>query len=471
MPSRRRSTLISAGDSCRTNGNDDSQRSDCQSLVIESGSQKHSHSAVTLARSRTQERFTAPSSVVVHAPASLVAEGGQYILPTFGIPFAPKGHLFPVPSLPEDVAWEYPVAMSLGRAADFATVLLQRGILHESDWKGRLVDSITEGLRRWANETMGAYSLEHFNLDLFYTDDIMQLSFQHDEWLESAGEHGHPDGDCETYGAFGFETGFCQLCEVGDAVEFLNTLEPTAGYVCVRVLQYALMEFFPYTPNMCHDILENYHDEWAEPEDENPQGLPVLGTEDDYSTYPTEKEFRKEVPQELYVGDYSISTIVDCLAKTQDPKWVRLLTDVITLHHLAEAAREAALQINGYEVFGHGKYSWESHVPPVAIFNRLNGIEESIFDDFRDGMVQGEHTYLCFMHTFDMEKETSIQRGVLCLEWAFKLLVLSDSVLQGLNWDQTRDHRFDTSIRTCEDKSKELDARTVNNTQRPLHAR
>lgn len=392
--------------------------------------------------------------------------GGQIILPTFGIPFVPQGHSFPVPSLPDDTPWEYPVAMTLDSAADFATVLLNRGMLVEGDWNGRLISSVTEGLTRWANGTMGGYGLEYLDLALVYTDDITQLYFQHEEWMEAVGQGDHPDGDCDQYGAFAFETTLCEMCEVGAVVKVLNELHADAGYTVVRVLQFALTEFFPFTPQTCSEILENYYEEWAEPEDENPGGLPVRGYDDD-SGYPSKEEFKQQLPEKFYDGDYSVGTLVECLDKTDDPKLVRLLRDAIALHHLAEDADEAAFLVNGYHVFGHAKYSWESHVPPVAIFNEMNGVEEEIFDDFRNGLTQGEHTYLCFLHAFNMANANSINRGALALEWVTKLLVLSDSVLQGMNWDETRDHRFDTRVRTHAEKVKEYNDRADRHQERP----
>ena len=110
---------------------------------------------------------------------------------------------------------------------------------------------------------------------------------------------------------------------------------------------------------------------------------------------------------------------------------------------------------------------WESHVPPIAIFSRMGGVEEALFDDFRNSLTQGEHTYLCFMHTFDVTESGSVLRALSALEWTMKLAVLSDLVLQGMNWDTSRDHRFDTRIRTHAEKVQEYHARRANNTERP----
>ena len=83
------------------------------------------------------------------------------------------------------------------------------------------------------------------------------------------------------------------------------------------------------------------------------------------------------------------------------------------------------------------------------------------------GMTQGEHTYLCFLHAFDISDKNSIHRGALALSWALKILALADQVLQGINWDESRDHRFSDVIRTREQKIADSRQRSAEGKNRP----
>ena len=410
----------------------------------------------------------------------MIESAGQVVLPGFGVPFVPQGHHFPVPGLAPGTLWDYPVAMTLDTVADFASVLLGRGMLTATDWTGKLVESVNAGLERWANTVMGAHRLEYIDVGLVYTDEIQNLYFQHDEWLEQAPFNGHPDGECARYGAFALECSTCELCEVGGRVRELEAIEPGAGYSCARILMYGLMEFFPYTPQTTEETIAQY-EEWNEPEDpDRDLDGPVLDThsnegvtrsgdhsEDDYDGFPKMSTLEEQVPKAMYGGPYDPEPVRRTLGKTTDHGLVRLLQDCLDLHDLSAEAQTAAQDTQGTGVFGHGGYAWEQHVPPVALFYAMNGVEERVFDDFHNGMAQGEHTYLCFMHAFDMDNKDALNRGASALWWALRLIVLSDSVLQGLNWDTTRDHRFDTRVRDYEEKVAEAKARRAQNTTRP----
>lgn len=396
----------------------------------------------------------------------LAAEQGQLVLPSFGIPFAPQGHHFSVPSLPDDTPWQYSIATSLDTVATFASVLLQRDIIRGGDWTGDLQESVTNGLERWANTVLGGYSLEYLNIIIIYTDDVGQLYFEHEEWLEEAQNSDHIDKGCDKYGAFALETISCDMCEVGGKIEVLNSLYPNAGYACLQVVQDALSEFFAFTPRMAHSLLSDYHEQKEEDGDYRETDTIPDADEGD-SAYPSRDKAEKELPKELYDRSCNISAVTECMQLVKDPRDIRLLQDVLDLHFLVEASQEAALLLNGFAAFGHSDYCWESHVPCVGIFNKMEGIEESIFDDFRNSITQGEHTYVCFMHTFDVANPKSIARGASALNWVLKLLILADSVLQGMNWNEARDHRFDTTVRTHLDKHEELKLRQQNNQERP----
>jgi hypothetical protein len=361
--------------------------------------------------------------------------------------------------------------MTLDTTADFASVLLGRGMLTEGDWTGKLVASVNAGLENWCNTVMGAHRLEYIDVGLVYTDQIENLYFQHSEWLEQAPFNGHPDGECERYGAFALENSSCELCEVGGRVRELEALEPGAGYACARILMYGLMEFFPFTPQTTEETIEQYQ-EWNEPDGEEPlldnrTNEVVTHSEDDYDGYAKMSTFQEQVPKGMYDGSYEVEAVRRALGKTSDPGLSRLLQDCLDLHDLAAEALTASQDMQAMGVFGHSNYCWEQHVPPVAIFYAMNGVEERVFDDFQNGMSQGEHTYLCFMHAFDMDDMTAMNRAASALWWALRLIVLSDSVLQGLNWDKNRDHRFDTRIRGYDEKVAEANARNAEKRTRP----
>ena len=82
-------------------------------------------------------------------------------------------------------------------------------------------------------------------------------------------------------------------------------------------------------------------------------------------------------------------------------------------------------------------------------------MEERVFDDYQESIVQGEHTYQIFLHAFDIKNKDSINRGALALWWVMRLLVQADLVLQGMNWDRSRDYRFGPRPRSQQQKRVE----------------
>ncbi len=67
-----------------------------------------------------------------------------------------------------------------------AKALLKMEILKELDWTGDLVESMSSGLMRWANEELGCGSLAHFtHYEISYTDDHLSFSIDTDRFCES----------------------------------------------------------------------------------------------------------------------------------------------------------------------------------------------------------------------------------------------------------------------------------------------
>ena len=470
MPGRIRRSFVSAGSRRRRERSNVDQHS--SSFRVGTGPRDASFCdsrMPTNGRSESGQAGLCHSSVEPDAFASLTNRDGQVILPGFGIPFALEGHQFPIPILPVDTPREYKVAMSLNTAAAISDVFLSREILRDSDWDGRFLESLSAGTERWANGEMNGHFAEYLDVAIIITDDIAHLYFDDASWAETAVSEGHPDGVCERYGAFAFETDLCESIVIGKRVEELNLLESCAGYEAARVLTRALSEFHAFTPERCEEMIERYYEDsyYSAEEQENEWSDRASGSEEDEDEYVSMKEFRKAVPSELYEGPETIEAVVLAKDKARDEKTIRLLDDIIDLHYLTTAAEEEALDMNGYRLLGHSCYGHEDNVPPVVIFYELQDIEERVFDDYHNSMTQGEHSYLCFLHCFNMNEKNSIHRGASALSWALKLLVLADQVLQGMNWDESRDHRFSDVVRTREQKVADSRQRSAEGRNRP----
>lgn len=361
---------------------------------------------------------------------------GQTILKGFGIPFIPAGNLFPIPILDSSIQLNYKINMSMHSSANIAEVLLSRQVLKEQDWSGEFLDSMEKGIGRWADEDMQAHKIEYINLSILFTDDAARLHFDADSWHDAIGLDGISEQECERYGAFALETDICDSITIGDKVKELNLLVPGAGFAVSRIIIESLAQFHVFTPQICEALIENvYEDYYEEPKKGDP--------EQDQDEFVTRKQFLKDVPKEVYEGEYDLETIVVAKGKTEDPGILRLLDDVINLYYLYKEGQEVAYDLNGYKAFGHLCNDEERNIPCLAIFyGEEGGIEHRIFDDERESISHEDHTYISFLHCFDINSKCSINKSALALWWVFRIIVLADQVLQGLGSDSGRDHRF-----------------------------
>lgn len=321
-------------------------------------------------------------------------------------------------------------------SANIAEVLLSREVLKEEDWNGEFLDSIEKGIGRWADDVMQGHKIEYVNLSILFTDDAERFHYDSNDWRDNVAEDPLQQ-ECERYGAFALETDICDSISIGDRVKELNSLVPGAGFAASRVLIAALTEFHVFTPQSCDALIENvYEDYYEEPSESD--------TERDQDEFVTRKQFLEDVPKEIYEGEYSLEALVEAKDKTEDPKLLRLLDDVLNLYYLNKEGQEVAFDLNGYKAFGHLGTDDSRNIPCLAVFygDEENGIEHRIFDDERESISHDDHTYICFLHCFDVNSKYSINRSALALWWVFRIIVLADQVLQGLGSNLERDHRF-----------------------------
>ena len=361
---------------------------------------------------------------------------GQTILEGFGIPFVPAGNLLPIPILDSSIQFTYVINMSMHASANIAEILLNRQVLKEQDWNGEFLDSIEKGIGRWADEDMQGHKMEYINLSILFTDDSSRLHFNADDWHETVVREDSSQPECERYGAFALETDICDSISIGDKVKELNCLAPGAGYAACRIVFHSLTQFHVFTPQMCDMLLETVYEGYYE---DLQEGAP----ERDQDEYVTRKQFLEEVPKEVYEGEYSIETLAEAKSRTEDPKLLRLLDNLLSLDSLNKDGEEVAYDLNGYKAFGHFSDEDGRNIPCLAIFyGEDGGIEHRIFDDERESISHDDHTYISFIHCFDVNSKYAINKSALALWWVFKILVLADQVLQGLGSNAERDRRF-----------------------------
>lgn len=153
-------------------------------------------------------------------------------------------------------------------AAWLADGLLSAGVVRESDWTGRLEDTLSAGFARWLNADLGLEHLRFFELTFAYTDDLDRSQVDDEAgigfaayaevWARAhAPKRGKRPPGPPTVGALGL---FCAADEdctgpswgreviVGTQVQALERLTPGAGYSVLGLLQLVLQPFFAATP-------------------------------------------------------------------------------------------------------------------------------------------------------------------------------------------------------------------------------
>ena len=302
-----------------------------------------------------------------------------------------------------------------------AKALLKMEILKEGDWTGDLVESMSSGLMRWANEELGCGSLAHFtHYEITYTDDHLSFSIDTDRFCESVpkeAEHGLP------------------LCGLGIIAPHYKSLdwepvhqvleEQLGGAAAWSVYSILIRALDGVVGCACPWTIEGYLDWWGSWSDEEGNDL-------------SPDEFRLYFPEEVFKLSYDREALLQGLKLHQTrpertPFIEMLLEAALEVEAILSAGWEGHLSSEaGYFSeeaigpylgacvdWGSARFSEEGHTHVVRWF-----------DEYNEQNAQVTCDELVWRHPFQIGgREFSIERAFTALETSLVILALCDKMI------------------------------------------
>lgn len=302
-------------------------------------------------------------------------------------------------------------------SAEIAAGLLAEGILQESDWTGKLGESLVKGLSRWLAE-QGA-DLRHLPLALSFTDTVEHWSLE-----ASAYHQAIPDADPERdVGglALRLPTYTIGSVHVGERVQALEGIHSGAGYSVLGLVETALWRTVTAaSPSWALDQLER-HEEWMDYQEPDSEADP-----DEQRL--TREVFHEEVPLQACSMKWDSKPVKSALRKR--PPGV--LGDIL---RAAEDLAALLTQVpEGHRSeFERGACDWCDSIPPLLLRWSQDDIIPQLFDDYAEIAQQGNWTDVNWIYAFQVSRPETIREAARALKQVIAILVRVDRLLELLD--------------------------------------
>ncbi len=303
-----------------------------------------------------------------------------------------------------------------------AKVLLKMGILKERDWTGDgdIVQSVANGLARWADEELGCASLIHFqNYEITYTDNPEAFSI----YPERFEQYVHKPTEKELP--------ICGLGMLAPNYKLLDwepihqALEEQLGAeVAWSVYSVLIRALNDVVGCCCPCFVDDYINSWwGEWQDEEGDGLDPSA-------------FRLYFPQEVFSLPCDRKAMQRALETKPGQKHGKLLSAALEVEAILESGWEGNLfsEAGYYADEAMGPYLGACIDWGTARFSEEGHSHVTrFFDDYNEHNAQVMCDDLIWRYPFQIGgKEWSIERAFTALETSLIVLVLCDKIIEAV---------------------------------------